>query len=351
MYPCEPWKVNPERISIKSGDFSPSDSIENESRRNNNLNVNPPNLKVLLSTMTKPTVADSHTEEVDDYMSMTITEASKPLEKETYTQRRIRKQRESEARSRTKSKAEIAADTAAARDNALHTALPNSSKGFQMMAKLGFKPGNALGASTNVNARTEPLSLAVKEDRGGVGLENEKKRKFREEAAATAQGEKRIMVEEGDYRERVGREREEKRLDGLCWGAMRVLEGLEQPEGSEKVPVKKINVLYRGLVRERKLQEDERRMRYDLHQSLTRDPKYEDPGEDEHDKQALGTEEEELEEEDEELDGFLSLEAKERLKKIIEYLRAEHLYCFWCKCSYDDRTMDGCPGIEEDDHD
>ena len=33
-------------------------------------------------------------EEVDDYMSMTITEPSKPSEKETYTQRRIRKQRE-----------------------------------------------------------------------------------------------------------------------------------------------------------------------------------------------------------------------------------------------------------------
>ncbi len=33
-------------------------------------------------------------EEVDDYMSMAIAEPAKPLEKETYTQRRIRKQRE-----------------------------------------------------------------------------------------------------------------------------------------------------------------------------------------------------------------------------------------------------------------
>ena len=33
-------------------------------------------------------------EEEDDYMSMTITEPNKPKERETYTQRRIRKERE-----------------------------------------------------------------------------------------------------------------------------------------------------------------------------------------------------------------------------------------------------------------
>lgn len=33
-------------------------------------------------------------EEEDDYMSMAILEPAKPKEKETYTQRRIRKQRE-----------------------------------------------------------------------------------------------------------------------------------------------------------------------------------------------------------------------------------------------------------------
>ena len=33
-------------------------------------------------------------DDVDDYMSMAIAEPAKPFEKETYTQRRIRKQRE-----------------------------------------------------------------------------------------------------------------------------------------------------------------------------------------------------------------------------------------------------------------
>lgn len=298
-----------------------------------------------------PPIADPASDEVDDYMSMTVTEPTNSQGKETYTQRRIRKQREAEARSHPRSKAEITAAADAAREDALQTALPNDSKGFQMMAKLGFKPGSALGASTNTNARTEPLGIAVKEGKGGVGMENEKKRKFREDAAAVEGAQKKMEVDQGDYRERVGREREEKRVEGLFWGAMKVAEGLEQPEMGMKVPLEKVNVLWRGLLRERAEKERDRRMRYDLHQSLTRDRQYEDAEEDRHDRQALGKEVEEVEEEDEELDGFLKLEGRERLRKLVDYLRVQHFYCFWCKCKYEDESMEECPGLEEDDHD
>ena len=65
----------------------------------------------------------------------------------------------------------------------------------------------------------------------------------------------------------------------------------------------------------------------------------------------MGKEEEDVEEEDEELDAFLSLDGKERLRTLVEYLREQHQYCFWCKFKYDDETMEGCPGLEEDDHD
>ncbi|CAF9943496.1 MAG: hypothetical protein ALECFALPRED_000496 [Alectoria fallacina] len=287
-------------------------------------------------------------EDLDDYMSMTIAEPPKSAEKETYTQRRIRKQRQADARSRPKSKAELAAAAHAARDDALSTALPSTSKGFQMMAKLGFKPGAALGASSNPNARTEPLNIAVKEDRGGVGMQSEKKRKFREEVEGV---EKKQKAEEGGYRERVGREREEKRIEGLFWGAMRLLEGLELPEGGDEVPANKVNLLWRGLVRERQEKERERRARYDLARSLSRSAAYEDPEEDEYDRQALGKEVEEVEDEDEELDEFLGLEGEERLRTLVEYLRQEHRYCFWCKFRYEDEKMEGCPGWKEDDHD
>ena len=253
-----------------------------------------------------------------------------------------------------------------------------------MMAKLGFKQGGALGAVTNPNARTTPLELAVKEGRSGVGLDNERKRKIREEMEGVA---KRVKAEEGDYRERMAREREDRRVEGLVIGAQRVLEGFEGEDAAEEEKgerdedgeecgegafettatkaanaaakarkrrsksTREISVLWRGLVRGRIEKERERRARYDMLQSLSQNAKQADPDEDEQDRLAWGTEEEEVEEEDRELDGFNALEPKERLERLVVYLREKYHYCFWCKFRYPDAGMDGCPGLTEDDHD
>ncbi|KAH6666634.1 hypothetical protein B0J14DRAFT_659675 [Halenospora varia] len=321
--------------------------------------------------------ASHEEEEEDDYMNMIIAEPSAPKEKETYTQRRLRKQRESEAKGRTKSKAELAAEEAAAREAALSKSLlddPDASaknKGLAMMAKMGFK-GGALGSKDNVGARLDPVGISMKEDRGGIGLDSEKKRRFREEVEREG---KRVKAEEGDYRERVRKEREDARMEGLFGAAMRVAErmdgereeeakgqvgevGDEKPERKiSSKPLKQINVLWRGLIRQREEKERDRRMRYDLHQSLSRLPTYDDADEDKDDKRALGKDKirytlvEDLEEEDPELDAFLVLEPAERLHKVVLHLREEHNYCFWCKFTYPDKEMDGCPGLTEEDHD
>lgn len=315
----------------------------------------------------------SNTEEEDDeddYMSMTITEPPAPKQKETYTQRRLRLSRESEAKGHTKSKAEKAADEAAARETALSKSLLSDdntaqSKGLAMMAKMGFKPGVALGSKDNVGARLEPVGISVKEGKGGIGLDAERKRRFREEVEREG---KRIKVEEGEYRERVRREREEGRLEAMVGAAMRVAERMEgereeeedEVEGKKRVssrPLKSVNVLWRGLVRQREEKERERRMIYDLHQSLSRLPTYDDPTEDEEDKRALGkdvaqyTLVEDLEEEDAELDAFKALDPAERLHKLVLHLREQYNYCFYCKFTYPDKEMEGCPGLTEEDHD
>jgi len=319
-------------------------------------------------------------EDDDDYMNMVIVEPSKPKEKETYTQRRLRKERESEARGRVKSKAEQEADAAAAREEALSKSMftdpttASTNKGLAMMAKMGFKPGVALGSKSNVDARTEPIGISMKEDRGGIGLDTEKKRKFREEVEREG---KRVKAEEGEYRERVRREREEVRLEGMVGAAMRVAERMDGEreeekdikagvsEGGEDIkktkistkPLKQINVLWRGLVRKREEKERDRRMRYDLQQSLSRLPTYDDPDEDKDDKRALGKDkiqhvlEEDLEEEDPELDEFNALDSAERLSKLVNHLRQEYNYCFFCKYTYPDKEMEGCPGLTEEDHD
>jgi len=337
----------------------------------------------------------SAADEEDDYLNMSFAE---PVEQkhETSFQRRERKKREAEEKARPKSKAVLKAEADAARELALATALDSSNKGFKMMAKMGFK-GGALGTGESA-ARMEPIEVSMKEDRSGIGLENEKKRKFRNAAEKAEIDTKKAKVDEGDYRERMRLEREQKRLEGQIIGAMKVAERLdegqqvtadstsdqaqgveenaepeqkttEQPPSADdeqldqplppkvvpKRPYSSINVLWRGLVRHRLMKERERRMRYDLHQSLSRLPTYNDPDEDEQYKQALGKEEEEIEEEDTELDEFAALEPAERLAKLLDYLRTKYHYCFWCKFQYHDETMedDGakCPGLTEDDHD
>lgn len=218
-----------------------------------------------------------------------------------------------------------------------------------MLSKLGYIPGSALGAPGNKTAVLEPIGVEVKQDRSGIGLMNEKKRKFREEVEVKERAEK---AEEVGFRERVAREREQKRIEGLLAGAMRVLEGLEENADEAQQPKRKkknVNVLYRGLVRQRQENERERRARYDLHQSLSRDPAYK--REEDDDRLTFRTEEEDSEEVDEELHAFESLELEQRLRRLTDELREKWWYCFWCKCRYENEAMDGCPGTSEDDHD
>ncbi|KAG4426590.1 hypothetical protein IFR04_000021 [Cadophora malorum] len=311
-------------------------------------------------------------DEEEDYMNMVIAEPTVP-QKETSIQRRQRQKREAEIRGRVKSKAELAEEEKVARDAALSRSMladtsSSKNKGLAMMAKMGFKPGAALGSKDNVDARIEPIGVSMKEDRGGIGLDTEKKRKFREEVEKEG---KRVKAEEGDYRERVRREREEARLEGLVGAAMRVAERMNEekeeaeastPEDPKKrtistKPLKQINILWRGLVRKREEKERDRRMRYDLHQSLSRLPTYDDADEDKEDKRALGKDRiqhtlvEDLEEEDPDLDAFNELDPAERLHKLVLHLREEYNYCFWCKFTYPDKDMEGCPGLTEEDHD
>ncbi|KAH2340556.1 hypothetical protein KXW87_009215 [Aspergillus fumigatus] len=371
--------------------------------------------------------ANGGEEEEDDYMSMVIEE---PQQKETFAQKKLRKQREAEARAKVPSKAELAAREAARRDEALSkSTLDPSNKGFQMMAKLGFKPGQTLGKPQRApgdskpsdgdspplhgekeeRLRSEPLNLVFKEGRGGIGLDSEKKRKLREEAEEAV---KKVKQEEGDYRDRVRQERETRRTEAQVYAAQKVAERLDaeaegetadgvvetaeagqmekddksldreqsRDEGSVEgstggsraargkvrvKPTSQINVLYRGLVREREEKERALQMRHTLQTSLPssffpnpRLPGYDDPTLEPDDKEALGSGkdtstilEQELEEEDPELDEFNALAPSERLARLVVYLRERHRYCFWCKYRYETDEMKGCPGITEEDHD
>lgn len=309
-------------------------------------------------------------EEEDDYMSPlflappTTTSSALPI-KESSLQRRARLKREAEARSRPKSKAELAQEAELQREKAHSTSLLASkpqSKGLAMMAKMGFRPGSTLGSSSSGSA--EPIRVSIKEGKEGIGLESERKRKLKELVENMEKTEKKIKVGEVDYRERMRQEREEQRLEGQVRGAQKVAEGLDSERAKErgeemgKRRLKGIPVVWRGLVKVREESERDRRMRRDLEEhAMSRLPTYDDGDEDADDRKALGKKKvvyevaEDLDEEDEELDEFNGLTGEEKLRRLVEYLRKEHHYCFWCKFKYEDERMEGCPGLTEEEHD
>lgn len=291
-------------------------------------------------------------DEEDDYLSMSFGEPVGAT-KETSLQRAARLKREAAERGRMKSKKEIAEEQRLAREQALATQLDASNKGAKMMAKMGFK-GGALGRSED--ARTQPIELLMKDDRGGIGMDSEKRKRVREAAEEAAGKEKRQKVDEGEYVQRTREEREERRCEGMWWSAMRVLEGFEEEDGEKEggkansKPLRSVNLLLRPLVKQRLEKERERRMKYDLEQSLSSRRDCDDPDAEGEAKVANNTAIEDLDEEDPELEDFEALSSAERLGSVVAALREKYNYCFWCKYRYPDDTFDGCPGLTEDEH-
>ena len=266
-----------------------------------------------------------------------------------------------------------------------------------MMRKLGYVPGTTLGKVEKGEGKgegkgengnggrgiREPIFIEVREGRGGVGL-GKRKRGFGElesggegeegvreygEGEKGGDGEGKERDEAEDFRQRVSREREDRRIEALVRGAMVVLEGLEEEgdaDGNGRRGGGKVDVLYRGLIRERAEREREKREQNGLTDRLGKGSGYGDGREgyrpgglhlrevlDEGEGEGGEGEgvEVEIEGGDEELDIFEKLEGRERLRRVVGRLRERWWYCFWCKWRYESEGMEGCPGVEEEDHD
>ncbi|KAL1890416.1 hypothetical protein Sste5346_008243 [Sporothrix stenoceras] len=396
-------------------------------------------------------------DEEDDYMTMTFVEeetgASKKNNKkkhvaETSLQRRIRLEREGRERGRVPSKAELAKTAEAEREAALSRSLfdgpkkaaaitaatskwpspPTApapkpvSKGFAMMAKMGFVAGQSLGKKRGGNEEgkedgqdrkddrpiTEPIRIQVKRDRAGIGAEEEKREREREKSEKEGDGDgpetKRLRLDDMDpmeYRDRLRQEREAGRLERQIHAAQVVAErmarGDEEEDDSQHkddMPLSEVNVLWRGLVKERRTKEHEREQRIkaqrlldDRLRSIVHGDKEksnytafeQDGSDDDDDKNDLvahgkadklsylkggmnksipvdGEDDDEDEDatkevEDAQLDEFNALEPQERLQQVVDWMRQNRRYCFWCKFKYPDDDLEGCPGPTEEDHD
>uniref|UniRef100_A0A672L037 G patch domain containing 11 n=1 Tax=Sinocyclocheilus grahami TaxID=75366 RepID=A0A672L037_SINGR len=114
-------------------------------------------------------------------------------EKEALKKEALRK--EKNAQNRQKSYKEQERES---REAALQSSLSSQNKGFALLQKMGYKAGQGLGKQGA--GRVEPVPLNIKTDRGGIGMEELKKRKadeelqnYRRKAQMKQQGEKKSI--------------------------------------------------------------------------------------------------------------------------------------------------------------
>ncbi|XP_062375441.1 G patch domain-containing protein 11 [Sardina pilchardus] len=205
------------------------------------------------------------------------------------------------------------------RDTVLQTSISNENKGFAMLQKMGYKAGQGLGKKGA--GRVEPIPMNIKTDRGGVGMEEVKKRKaeeelqhYRQKVRVKQQVEKQSLE---DFRVRKRTEREERQTEGDLRRSQRACEQLDSQKGIT-VP---------------------RECWY-----WPEKEKEEDEDEEEEEEECKKEEDEEDEEE---------LTSLDKLHFLTSYLRGVHFYCIWCGTTYnDEEDLDSnCPGDTSADHD
>ncbi|XP_041866504.1 G patch domain-containing protein 11 [Melanotaenia boesemani] len=258
-------------------------------------------------------------EEEEDYMSDAFLSKIQDVKPGVSMVRRVKEamkkeeqQKEKNIKNRQKTYKEQEKES---REVALQSSISNENKGFALLQKMGYKAGQGLGKEGA--GRVDPIPLNIKTDRGGIGLEELKKRKaeeelehYRQKVRAKQQNETKSLE---DFRSRVRTEREERKIEGDLRRSQRSCEQLDTQKG---ITVPRETWYW---------------------------PKVNADDEDEDDDH---------EEEDEEED-TVELTSFDKLQILTSYLRGVHFYCIWCGTAYNDEEdlSSNCPGDTAADHD
>lgn len=236
------------------------------------------------------------------------------------------------------------------RVDGLSQAISSDNKGFAMLAKMGYKQGDAIGKSSGNSSSAatdvkrgivEPIGIQIKSDRGGLGREaalkqlSEKRAEIRRQRllGANKDGQK-ISTEE--YRRRQTQKAEEKQMESNLGKCQRACEKLDSTVGTICEPA-----------------------------MVWFWPQRKKVGEDTEETSDKEESEDEAELEEYEVILFLIsllssftnlvtfiLQTAEKLEMLTNYLRTTYCFCHWCGTHYNDSTdmNENCPGPTKDDH-
>lgn len=102
------------------------------------------------------------------------------------------------------------------RDEGLSAAIPSNNKGFAMLAKMGYKQGDAIGRTNQ--GIVEPIGIQIKSDRGGLGRDaalkqlNERRADIRRKRLLE-QSRNKTEVSTEEFRRRMTQKANERQLE------------------------------------------------------------------------------------------------------------------------------------------
>ncbi|XP_011184792.1 G patch domain-containing protein 11 [Zeugodacus cucurbitae] len=211
-------------------------------------------------------------------------------------------------------------------EESLKKPIEDQNKGFQMLAKMGYKPGQALGKKNTGNDKEtrliEPIGISIKSDRGGLGRETalrdlaERRQQIREQQLRNRLvGGETVTVEQ--FRKRV----QEKADERFAIGAL-----------------KRCQLTCETLDLENDINEAELCWFWPERNEIVNEK---DPDEvnEPNEREVVDDNEEE----------FTTVE---KLEMLTSYLRTSYKFCFWCGVRYKDQDdmNSNCPGEMRDDH-
>ncbi|KAF9104676.1 hypothetical protein BGX27_009990 [Mortierella sp. AM989] len=286
-----------------------------------------------------------------------------------------------------------------AREKGLEKEIGEDNKGMAMLLKMGFKKGGTLGAAkpateselkisgNSTESRSDvlraPIEVQIKQGRGGLGMDSEKKRKAEEEVQRHVDEAHRVFDQ--DYRgQKMNKFELEKRnrqlgaaraicmqLDAKTWTKIQEDQTSEDRTNnlgrsnefwwiSDSVTDDILGTRLMGPGAEVAANEQG-----EVINQRAFDHSDDEDGDPELKKekriklnplQSLEDHEGVVQDEEPpkwgERPEFAQLEVHEKLNKVVQYLRNKHNYCFWCSAQYygADDLAENCPGENEDDH-
>ncbi|XP_011155556.1 G patch domain-containing protein 11 [Solenopsis invicta] len=190
------------------------------------------------------------------------------------------------------------------REEGLSSAITSANKGFEMLMKMGYKPGQGIGKTQS--GMTEPIPVEVKAGREGLGKTLKKNSHKRENTNAKLDN-----IDTRDFRSRIAQEKMEQLQKIDLYKSQKVCQELDTKDAIEKP------------------QES-------WFWPETKEEK----------------EEKESDDLDDDIEDDETLSNLEKLDILTKHLRKKYFYCIWCgtKFNDDDDLKDSCPGSTRSDH-